>query len=158
MIDMAIDMTALDQRITFYDVKEQGMSSFFQDAGQILVDSILKGLDEGGSPMPFQPTKIPTGRPPLGGSGGSIGRSIHISLVDEHSVTVTASGLPYNVIHQLGGTIPPVEGKLMVFQSAGKPVFTMRHKEIQIPSRRYMRFYDDAVSRIKQLFLEYFTK
>jgi phage gpG-like protein len=156
MMDMTIDFSALEQRINLFVARAENLAPVMRRIGEVVLESNLQSLDEGGRPMPFQATKRQTGRPPLGGRFGSIGRSEHISEVTENSVTVSASGLRYNVIHQLGGTIPPLSGRLMVFQgSDGKTVFTRRRKEIVIPSRRYFRLQDETVQQIKALLGEH---
>lgn len=68
----------------------------------------------------------------------------------EHADTAQASigfvgfgrTVPYAAIHNYGGTIeiPEVTGKLMVFESRGEKVFTMRHRAftVTMPVRNYM--------------------
>ena len=50
--------------------------------------------------------------------------------------------VPYAAIHNYGGKInvPAVEGKLMVFQSGGETVFTMKHRAftVEMPARNYL--------------------
>jgi phage gpG-like protein len=175
MIEMKVDLTPLDTRITILNRKIDGSRAFFQNVGQLVMESVLRGLDSGGNP-PFIRTRKPTGRPPLGGRSGSIGRSVRIAEVTPQSVTVEAGGLPYNVIHQLGGTIRhPGSSKLQAWISVETSprgglksekgrrsglVVThgTRPHDIPIPARRYMKFYDETVQQIKQLFQDYYLK
>lgn len=58
-------------------------------------------------------------------------------------VGVDGNAVPYAAIHEYGGKIhiPEVINKLMVFESGGETVFTMRHKAftVNMPERSYMR-------------------
>jgi phage gpG-like protein len=48
---------------------------------------------------------------------------------------VVGSGLPYALIHQLGGTIEPKKAKRLVFRTGNGIVFAMK---VQIPARPYL--------------------
>ncbi len=150
--DMTIDFTRLEQRINLFAARAEDMKPIMSDIGNLVLNSNLEILDAGGKLTAFQPTKRQTGRPPLGGSMGSIGQSEHVTEVTERSVTISASGLPYNVIHQTGGIIKhPGSNQLQVFPIMGRMVFshgTAPH-DIPIPSRRYFRLLDEIVAEIK---------
>jgi phage gpG-like protein len=152
LIDVGIDFTALEQRLNF--IVAQGENLPMRRIGEVVLESNLQSLDEGGRPTPFQATKRQTGRPPLGGRFGSIGKSEHISEVTSNTVIVSASGLRYSVIHQLGGVIHhPGSMKFQAFEAGGKMVYTNRTRahDIPIPSRRYFRLLDETVIQIKDL-------
>lgn len=65
---------------------------------------------------------------------GFLRDSIHHVVEGEHSVR-WGSGLIYAAIHQVGGTIVPVNSRLLVFNGVDGLVFTTR---VVIPARPYL--------------------
>ncbi len=94
---------------------------------------------------------------------GNLSRSINQNVTREGNKAVTGivgvgpTATKYGRIHEMGGTIqvPEVVGKLMVFQSGGQTVFTMRHKafKVNMPERSYLRstLSENAASIVKRL-------
>jgi phage gpG-like protein len=148
MIEMKVDIKPLETRLTFITSMLENSSALMRRIGLLLIQSIENTLDAGGKPTAFLPLKKPTGRPPLGGSAGSIGRSVHLGNVGKDFVEVVASGRPYLRIHQLGGVIHRTGAmKRGLSKAMGHP------SEIRIPARRYMMVQDQDVTDIKQLIL-----
>jgi phage gpG-like protein len=124
------------------------------DAEQIMFQSVLVNLIEGGRP-PYQ-VKNPTGRTPLLGSGKMAAglRSEH----DQTSATVymddsvrSAKGFFYPEALHFGAKVPPVEGKLMVFEFAGQKVFTYKRKGFYLGPFPFMLFQEEDKERIIQI-------
>lgn len=54
----------------------------------------------------------------------------------------------YMQAQQYGARIPPVEGKLMVFNIGGNVIFTYRRKGFDLPARPFVMFQDQDVDWI----------
>jgi len=75
---------------------------------------------------------------------GTARRSVHATPAQDEGdmiVAKVASGREawYLAVHEYGAHIPPVEGKLMVFESGGETVFTRRRRGFDLPARAPMR-------------------
>jgi hypothetical protein len=67
---------------------------------------------------------------------GRLASSWHISESTDTSATLSST-LPYARIQDLGGAIPPVSGKLMVFKLGNTTIFTMKRKGFTLPGSQY---------------------
>jgi hypothetical protein len=66
-------------------------------------------------------------------------------IVDSSNTkAIFQSDKPYAEIQDKGGFVPPVEGKLMVWESGGETIFSMRRKGFSLPGSNYtQRAFDD---------------
>ena len=105
---------------------------------------------------------------------GTLRRSINLKMeVGNDSIKATVgTNVPYAAIHEFGGTVPAVDGKLMVFPAPGLGksfvtqtgrlrakfggradllVFTKKHKAFNLPERSFLRSaLEDMAPRIEE--------
>jgi beta-lactamase class A len=129
------------------------LSSFFENAKEIMLASVQLNLMEGGRP-PFQ-VKHPN-QTPLTGSGrmyaGITGTSDAMSAtVYMDSSVVSKTGFFYPKSLNDGAVVPPAEGKLMVFEIDGHTVFTYKRKGYTRQAFPFMIFQEVDKQRIVEL-------
>lgn len=121
-------------------------TAVFKKIEEYMVQSIQKNFLEGGRPA-WQPKKDGTSF-----SLGRLFRSISgISGANYASVSAAAfskTGYNYGLAQNFGAKIPPVEGKLMVFEIDGHIIFTYKRKGFDLPARAFMMFQDEDVDYI----------
>jgi hypothetical protein len=71
--------------------------------------------------------------------------SEHWNIVEQSETrAVFENDLPYARIQDIGGTIPAVDGKLMVFEIGGETIYTTKRKAIFLKGSNYTQHaFDD---------------
>lgn len=126
----------------------------------IMLQSVQMNIMMGGRPNPFD-VKQPN-ETPLVGSGkmyagiqGTHTDSTATVYMDSSVVSKptknTPGGFFYPAALNYGAEIPPVEGKLMVFEYAGGTVFTYRRKGFHLGPFPFMIFQEQDKQQILQI-------
>lgn len=120
----------------------------------IMLQSVQMNIMMGGRPNPFA-VKEPN-ETPLVGSG-----KMYAGIQGTHdstSATVymddsvrSSNGFFYPAALNYGAEVPPVEGKLMVFDYNGGTVFTMRRKGFHLGPFPFMIFQEQNKTQILQI-------
>lgn len=120
----------------------------------IMLQSVQMNLMMGGRPTPFQ-VKNPS-ETPLVGSGKMYAglRGVHsassATVYMDDSVR-SSKGFFYPAALNNGAEVPPVEGKLMVFEFGGQTIFTYKRKGFHLGPFPFMIFQEQDRTKILQL-------
>jgi phage gpG-like protein len=119
----------------------------------IMLQSVQMNLMMGGRPNPFavkQPNETPlvgSGKMYAGIQGTHTGSSATVYMDDS---VRSGNGFFYPAALNYGAEIPPVEGKLMVFEYNGGTVFTTRRKGFHLGPFPFMLFQEEDKVKILQ--------
>lgn len=123
------------------------------DIEELMLQSVQLNLTMGGRP-PFA-VKQPNETPLVG--SGRMYAGIE-GMHDSNSATVymddsvrSSKGFFYPAALHYGAEIPPVKGKLMVFEYGGGTVFTMRRKGFHLGPFPFMIFQEEDKAKILQI-------
>ncbi len=117
-----------------------------QSVAEVMEESILANLAAGGRPDQWLPRKK---------DGGVALRGFMRDVSSRYDGSSAEAGI-FNAevkhyANQFGAEIPPVEGKLMVFEIDGVTVFTRRRRGFTLPARPYVMFQQQDVEDILRL-------
>ena len=131
------------------------LSSFFKQAEEIMLASVQLNLLSGGRP-PFNVRSESVDHTPLNASGkmyrGVMGKSDAMSAtVYMDSSVVSKKGHFYPQTLNDGAEIPPVEGKLMVFEINVMTVFTYKRAGFHLGPFPFMILQEEDKPRILEL-------
>jgi phage gpG-like protein len=120
----------------------------------IMLKSVQMNISMGGRPNPFA-VKHPN-ETPLVGSGkmyaGIKGTHTDVSAMVYMDDSVRSSdGFFYPAALHYGANVPPVEGKLMVFEYDGGTVFTMKRKGFKLGPFPFMIFQEQDKADILKI-------
>jgi phage gpG-like protein len=120
----------------------------------IMLQSVQMNIMMGGRPNPFavkNPNETPlvgSGRMYAGIQGMHDGRSATVYM--DPSVR-SSKGFFYPAALNFGAEVPPVEGKLMVFEFEGKTIFTYSRKGFHLGPFAFMIFQEQDKTAILQV-------
>ena len=120
----------------------------------IMLQSVQMNLMMGGRPNPFavkQPNETPlvgSGKMFAGIQGKHDSQSATVYMDDS---VRSRNGFFYPAALNYGAEIPPVEGKLMVFEYNGGTIFTTRRKGFHLGPFPFMIFQEEDKTQILQI-------
>ena len=131
------------------------LSSTMQRAEEIMLASVQLNLLSGGRP-PFKVKREMFDYTPLNKTG-----RMYRGVKSEHDASsatvymdpsvVSKTGFFYPKSLNDGATVPPVEGKLMVFEIDGHTVFTYKRKGFKLGAFPFMIFQEQDTVRILEI-------
>ena len=155
---MSDELLKIELSGTFPKVDPEVTEKTMAFAEEIMVASIQMNLSMGGRPTPFA-VRNQNNSTPLAGSGkmyrGVMGRhnaTEAVAYMDDS--VVSKKGFFYPAALHYGAEVPPVEGKLMVFEIDGHMVFTHRRRGFHLGPFPFMIFQDSDIEKITNHYAE----